>query len=149
MTLLVSLAIGCANDDIQLPDQELLGTIDGEDWEYDSANGFLQTTDFQYLARFLSDKETVSDPCALPRPGRMHVKAIFRPAIGSFTVTPQAISNNQVQVAFEISPAKTLIAGSGFMEIFDINNQIVFGYLQAIVDDENMVEGAFQVRLCN
>lgn len=139
----------CGDDGIQLPDKDLTGTIDGEAWEYGSANGFVQTTDAQFLIKFLSSEELVSDPCALPSPGRSHVKAIFRPAIGSYTVSPQALSNNQVQVAFELSPGKSLIAGSGFMEIFDINNRIVFGYLQAIVDDENMVEGAFQIRLCN
>ena len=148
--LMLSIVVGCGNNDIQLPANELEGTIDGKDWVYKSANAFLLSTDFQYRVRFLSDKESVSDPCTLPSPGLSHVKAIFRPAIGvSYVVAPQAIDNNQVQVAFEISPSKSLIASSGFMEIYDINGQVIFGYLQAVLDDENIVEGSFQIRLCN
>ena len=140
---------GCGKDEIQLPDKELQGTIDGESWEYGSANAYLETANLQYQARFLSDEESVSDPCTLPRPGLRHVKAIFKPAVRSYTISPLAIDDNQVQVAFELSSSKTLIAGGGFMEVFDINNRVVFGYLQAILDDGNTVEGRFRIRLCN
>lgn len=140
---------GCSNDEIQLPDKVLQGSIDGKDWTYKSANAFLRSTDFTYTVKFLSDAESVTDPCTLPSPGLAHAKAIFRPAIGSFTISPLAVDNNQVQVAFQLTPAKALIASSGFMEVYDINGQVVFGYLQAVLDDENIIEGSFQIRLCN
>ncbi|MEP1034099.1 hypothetical protein [Ekhidna sp.] len=144
-----SIFSGCGNDDIQLPDQKLEGKIDGGEWNYQSANGYLFSSDFQYQVRFLSDEESVSDPCTLPAPTLKHVKAIFKPAERSFFVAPQVIDDNQVQVSFEVSSSRSLIASSGFMEIYAIDNLVVIGYLQAVLDDDHTVEGLFEIRLCN
>ena len=146
---LVLVFCGCGDDEIQLPDQELTGLVGGEEWTYQSANGFLISSDFQYRMRFLSDKEAVSDPCTLPAPTMGHVSAIFRPATGNFAIAPQALDNNQVRVTFEVSPSRSLTATNGFMEIFAIDNLVVVGYLQAVWDDDNSVEGFFEIRLCN
>ncbi len=139
----------CGTNDIQLPDQLLEGKIDGADWSYKSANGYLNSSDFQYRVRFLSDEESVTDPCTLPTPTLRHVKALFRPSEGSFFIAPQVIDNNQVQVSFEVSPSRSLVATSGFMEVYAIDNLVVIGYLQAVLDDEHQVEGSFEIRLCN
>ena len=148
---LVSMSVfsSCGNDAIELPQQELTGTIDGESWDYQSANGYLISSDFRYRVRFLSDKESVNDPCTLPSPTLKHVRAIFRPAERSYFVAPDAIDDNQVQVSFEISPSRSLIASSGFMEIYAIDNLVAIGYLQAVLDDDHSVEGLFEIRLCN
>lgn len=140
---------GCGNDEIQLPNQILEGSINGTDWSYKSANGYLETSDFQYRVRFLSSKEAVTDPCTQPNPSLTHVKAIFKPAVRSYFVAPLALDNNQVQVTFEISPSQRVVATSGFMEIYAIDGQVIFGYLQAVLDDDNSVEGSFEIRLCN
>lgn len=140
---------GCGNDNIQLPDQLLEGQINGEEWRYKSANAYLISSNFIYRARFLSDEEAVSDPCTLPSPSLRNVRAIFKPAEGSFFVAPQVIDDNQVQVSFDISPSRSLVASSGFMEIYAIDNLVVIGYLQAVLDDDNTVEGSFEIRLCN
>ncbi|WP_425389632.1 hypothetical protein [Ekhidna sp.] len=152
LSTLISLLIifcGCGDDEIQLPDKLLEGTINGEEWSYKSANGYLVSSDLQYRVRFLSSEETVKDPCTLPTPTLAHVKAIFRPAERSYFIAPQAIDNNQVQVSFEVSTSQNLIATSGFMEIYAIENQVIIGYLQAYLDDDHSVEGSFQIRLCN
>lgn len=140
---------GCGNDEIQLPDKQLEGVINGESWSYKSANAYLASSDFQYRIRFLSSKESVSDPCTLPAPTLTHVKAIFKPAAGSFFVSPHALDDNQVQVSFEISASQNLIAQSGFMEIYAIDNQVIIGYLEASFGEENKVEGSFEIRRCN
>ncbi len=147
--VLCSVLISCGDNDIQLPDQILQGKINGEEWTYKSANAYLISSDFSYRARFLSSEEPVSDPCALPAPSLRNIKAIFRPSEGSFFVAPQAVDNNQVQVSFDISPSRSLIATSGFMEVYAIDNLVVIGYLQAVLDDNNTVEGSFEIRLCN
>lgn len=152
MTLAAGLSLmcsGCGNDAIQLPDQQLEGKINGNEWSYQSANGYLISSDFQYRVRFISSDEPVNDPCTLPSPSLRHIKAIFRPSEGSFFVAPQAIDDNQVQVSFEVSPSQSLIASSGFMEVYAIDNLVVIGYLQAVLDDQNTVEGSFEIRLCN
>ncbi|NQZ76424.1 MAG: hypothetical protein HRT61_09990, partial [Ekhidna sp.] len=109
---------GCGNDEIQLPQNELEGTINGEPWSYKSANGYLISSNFQYGIRFLSSEESVSDPCTQPSPTITHVSAIFRPAMGSFFVAPEAIDNNQVKVVFEFAPGQSITATSGFMEVY-------------------------------
>ena len=143
------LLLGCNSDDVQLPDRQLGGQIGGSEWNYKSANGYLISTDLQYQVRFLSDEETVTDPCTLPVPSRSHIRAVFRPSVGNFFITPQVINNNEVQASFEVSPSQSLTATNGFMEIFAIENQRAIGYLQAVLDDENTVEGSFEIRLCN
>jgi len=145
---LLTCLFGCG-DNLDIPNQPLQGVINGEPWNSESANAFRVTTDGQYRARFLSDSEPVSDPCNLPVPGRAHVKALFRPSIGDFTVAPFALADNQVQVAFELSPSTSLNAVFGNMAIFDIQSNIVTGYLQAELDDENKVEGVFRVIICD
>jgi hypothetical protein len=141
--------IGCKSDDVQLPDNKLEGSINGNDWSYKSANGYLFSSDFKYRVRFLSSEETVGDPCSQPNPSITHVKAIFKPSEGSFFVAPQALDDNQVQVTFEVSTSQSITATSGFMEIYAIDNLVVVGYLQAVLDGDNKVEGSFQIRLCN
>ena len=145
----ILLLSACGGNELDIPDQPLEGTINGEAWRYGSANAFRLSADGLFQARFLSDREPVIDPCTRPFPGLVHVKAIFRPSIGDFSVAPVAIDNNQVQAAFEISPSTSLIAVSGFMSIFDINNSAVVGYLQVILDDGNSVEGAFRMSICD
>ncbi|MEM0941193.1 MAG: hypothetical protein AAF600_14030 [Bacteroidota bacterium] len=147
--LLSQLITSCGGDDLDILDQSLQGNIDGESWTYGSANAFLVSANGQYQARFLSKNESVSDPCTLPSPGLTHVRAIFTPAIRDYTISPQVIDPNQVQVAFEVTPSKVIIVTNGFMNIFDINNSFAVGYLQAELDNGNKVEGSFEIRFCN
>lgn len=150
--LLLSLSIfqNCGVDDIQLPENDLEGKIEGAAWVYGTANAYRRTTDGQYEASFISIEESPSNPCGLPSPGRPHVKAIFRPDFGNFAVSPIAIDDNQVQVIFQVSNARALTANSGFLEVFDIRGNTVFGYLQATEDiNSNFVEGRVEIELCD
>jgi len=150
ITVLLTIFQCCGTDDIQLPDDDLQGKIEGVDWMYSSANAFRLSTDGQYQIRFLSTEEPVSNPCSLPRPGRMHVKAIFTPGPGNFAVSPRALGNNQVQVTFEGTNSRSLIANSGFMEIFDFNGTTMYGYLHATEDAANtFVKGRFIIEFCD
>ena len=147
LTGLIGLS-GCG-DDIELPDQPVQGTINGDPWVSGGANAFFLPSTGQYLASFISEDEVIGDPCGIPSPGLAHVRAIFRPSIGSFSVSQLAIDNNQVQVEFQLARGITLTANGGFMEIFDINNSVIFGYLLATTDDDNVVEGRFEINICN
>ncbi len=144
------LFLSCVTDEIQIDRTKLEGKLEGNDWSYSSANAFLISTSGQYIIRFISDKESVTNPCTLRSPGLSHVKAIFRPTIGNYAVDPFALADNQVQVVFQLSNSESLIANSGFMEVYDINASIITGYLQAIEDSENtFVQGNFQIKICN
>ena len=147
LSLLLSVS-SCGGDQLDIPDQPLQGSINGDEWSSEIANAYRLQGSFQYRVRFLSELEPVSDPCALPFPGLAHVKAIFSLSMGDFSVAPLAIDDNQVQVAFEIG-ATSLLATSGSMSIFDINNGIVVGFLQASFNDDNSVEGIFRINICD
>ena len=149
LVFLLGTVSSCGGDQIDVPDQPLQGRLDGNAWTSVSANAYRLPGGIQINVRFLSELEPVSDPCALPSPGLAHVRAIFRPAIGDFSVAPSALDENQVQVGFQVSPSTNLTAVSGFMSIFDINNGIIFGYLQAEIDDDHSVEGSFRINLCD
>jgi len=140
----------CGSDTIELPENDLEGKMEGTDWTYGTANGFRLSTSGQYEVNFISDEELTSSPCSLPSPGRSHVKAIFRPGFQSFTVSPVAINDDQIQVVFQVTNAKAITANSGFMEVFDISGGIISGYLQASEDvNSTFVEGRVEIELCN
>ncbi|MEQ6168408.1 hypothetical protein AAOE16_14530 [Ekhidna sp. MALMAid0563] len=147
----IFLLSACGKDEVELPDEVLQGKIDGEEWTYKSANAYLESADFRYRVTFLSTEETVSDPCALRSTAKRHITAFLRfpEYSGDYTLTPQLVNDNEVVVTFNADISGSLVASSGFMSIFAIENRVVFGYLQAVLDDDNTVEGSFQIRLCN
>ncbi len=147
--IMLVLIVGCTRDEIQLPKTLLSGQIAGIQWNYTVANGYLFSSNFQYSTRFLSDKEQVTDACTLPNPVLPHIHAVFRPSHGSFFVSPIILDDNQVQVSFEIDATHRLIATSGFMEIYSLENKVINGYLEAVLDQENIVKGIFVISLCN
>ena len=138
--------IGCGQDEIQLPDQVLQGKIDGKDWEMKFANAYIFSSDLKYQIRFLSTVESGEDPCAIPSTANAHVSMVFRPQIGSFSI-PLPIFEESAR--FNVNLGNSVVATSGFLEIFDISNSRIFGYLQAHLDDDNSVEGSFEAVFCN
>ncbi|MEM9896388.1 MAG: hypothetical protein AAF789_08460 [Bacteroidota bacterium] len=138
----------CLDDTIDLPRQELQGKIDDQEWVLGSAGAFVQSTTLQYRFLFTPGNfgTVASDPCVNPSPTQPHVSMVFRPRLGSFSL-PLASLNEEVRIHFQ--PGSNLLAAAGILEIIDINNGQVFGYLQAIVDDETTVEGSFVAILCN
>lgn len=139
----------CANDQVQLPNKKLEGKMGAEDWNSDKANAYLFSSDFKYQAKFLSSKEPGSDPCSTPSPSKPYLSAVFKPSEGSFSFSTVLIDPNQVVVKLHPTTSKEFTITNGFMEIYGIDNSIMFGYIQAILDDDNSVEGNFEIRICN
>lgn len=140
------LLLNCGGDEIQLPDQQLQGKVDGEDWELKFSNAYLFSSDFKYQIKFLSMKEGGQDPCSIPSTTNPHVSMIMPLQRGSFSIP---LPNTNESARFNWSNGSSAIATSGFLEIFDISNSRVFGYLQAQLDNENTVEGSFEIVICN
>lgn len=136
----------CSDSEIQLPDQELVGFVDGEEWEIKFANAYIYSSDFKYQIKFLSTQEGGQDPCAIPSTANTHVSMIMPLQIGSFSI-PFPITDESAR--FHWANGSSAIATSGFLEIFDIDNSRIIGYLQAQLDDNNIVEGSFEVLICN
>lgn len=136
----------CLKNDVQLPDKELEGMIAGQAWEYKFANAYLYSSDFKYRIRFLSTKEPGEDPCAVPSTGNAHLSIVIPLEIASYNLQLPIIEET---ARFEIAGGNSVIATSGFLEIYHIDNSRVFGYIQAILDDDNSVEGSFEAVICN
>ncbi len=136
----------CGKDEIQLPEQDLTGKVDGEAWDLKFSSGFIFSSDLKYRVRFLSTQEGASDPCNVPSTGNTHVSIVIPLQRGSFSL-PLPILEESAR--FHLADGNTILAASGFLEIFDIDNARIFGYLQAQLDDDNSVEGSFEALLCN
>ena len=141
-----ALLIGCSQDEIQLPDQKLSGTVASEEWEIKFANAYLISSDLKYRIQFLSSKESGEDPCAIPSPGNPFVSMEIPLQRGSFSVPFPNINESP---RFHVTNSSALNATSGFLEIYDVVNSRITGYLQAILDENNSVEGYFEVIICN
>ena len=146
LLLLQSILSGCGNDEIQIPNQRLVGMVAGEEWNYKSANAFLFSSDFKYEITFLSTNESAEDPCLVPSPANPHISMVISPVIGSYSLP---LPNIQESTQFHESVGIGVIATSGFLEIFDVNGGRIFGYMQAVLDDDNTVEGSFEAIICN
>ncbi|MEM9337782.1 MAG: hypothetical protein AAGA66_03585 [Bacteroidota bacterium] len=135
----------CGNDDIQIPDTPLEGMVAGEEWTFQYGNAYVNPNGI-YTIQFLSTEETATDPCAVPSPGNPFVSMAIPLQRMSSSVP---FFNLDESPRFNISRGNSFIATSGILEIFDVDNTRVFGFLEAQLDDENTVRGQFQVQICN
>ena len=144
--ILPLLFLSCGGDDLDIANTPLTGTIEGESWSYENGNGYLFSSDLKYRIRLLSTEENVDDPCTSPRPNKPHVSFIVSPVIGSYSLP---LPNLQESAQFHVNTATSSFATSGFLEIFDVSNNRMIGYIQAQLDEQNTVEGNFEAVLCN
>lgn len=137
--------ISCGND-IDIPNTPLSGQVNGKDWEYESANAYITANPFEYRIKFLSGKEPgAGNPCGVPVPSLDYVEMLIKPQEKSYNlplISPEKVS-------FRFQNGSELLTTSGFLEIYIIDRDLMRGYLQAEADDDNVVEGVFEVRFCN
>lgn len=139
------LLTSCGDDQLDIPETPLQGQFAGEAWNFKFGNGNLYSTDGKYRFLLFSDEEVGDDPCTLVGSTRPHLAVILPIQEGSYSlpITPQ---NENLKFIF--GDGKTLSATSGFIEIFGIDNARLVGYMQAIVDEDNSLEGRFIIELC-
>ena len=143
---IILLFLGC-KDEIHLPDEPLQGKINGKEWTMGVANAYLVSSDFKYKIIFLLKDEIVDNPCDLPVPTLPYVSVIMKsPFQGSYSIPLPIISES---VKLHSSFSKNITATSGFIEVFDVHQRKIRGYMQAKLDTDNFVEGAFEVVVCN
>lgn len=136
----------CGGTQIELPEQRLTGSIDGQEWDMKFANAYIFSSDLKYQLKFLSTAEGGDDPCAVPFTANTHVSIIMPLQIRSYSLPLPIVEES---ARFQFSNGSSAIATSGFLEIYDIVNARVFGYMQAQLDDDNTVEGSFEAFICN
>ena len=147
--VVIALALGIScGDKLDIPDKPLAGKVAGQDWEYEfmSSSQYGQTTGgFKYTLRFHSS-EDVTNNCATIST-KPHLSVIMPVQVGSYSL-PLAV--NSETLVFDYGNGTKFQATSGFIEIFarDEFTGKIAGYIQAISDENNSVEGQFIANLC-
>lgn len=147
--VIVALIMGVScGDEIDIPDIPLAGKIAGQDWEYEfmSSSQYGQTTGgFKYTLRFHSS-EDVTNNCATIST-KPHLNVIMPVQVGSYSL-PLVV--NSETLVFDYGNGTKFQATSGYIEILarDEFTGKIAGYIQAISDENNSVEGRFIANLC-
>jgi hypothetical protein len=148
MLLLLALAgfTACGDDETDIPNEPLTGTVAGEPWNYKFGNATLFTGDFKYRFLFLSDLEIGEDPCTIVNSTNPYIQVILPLQTGSYSLP---LTPPQENLRFIYGDGTVLSAASGFIEVFAIDQARIVGYIQAEIDDDNSVEGRFVVEICS
>jgi hypothetical protein len=140
------LVLASCNNELDIPDVPLAGKVAGEDWQF----AFMSRTPYsadKSTFYFFSTLESIADPCAVFSSSKPHLRVILPLAVGSYGV---GASFNPENLKFVHGNGTELDATSGFIEIFAIDYQSrrIAGYIQALSDENNTVQGRFVAELC-
>ena len=143
----LAILLACSGDNIDLPDEILAGKINGVDWEFRTGSvSFTGGNGNQYL--LFSTLESTDQGCSLVSSTNPYLSIKLPTGSGNYSIP---IPPNQGDnVKFIHGDGTILSATSGFVEIVGVNqgtNELV-GYLQALFDDNNTVQGTFRLEVC-
>jgi len=142
--------MSCRDDGIDLPDTQLFGEINGEEWVYEFSRmhqyGFSSTNpnSFRYTFYFFSSSEINSGSCAGGGSTKPHIQVVLPLQIGSYPVLGFGAEN----LKFVYGNGTVFDATSGSIEILAFGNNKMAGYIQALSDENNFIEGRFIAELC-
>lgn len=145
--LLMALLTSCDNDinDFDPELDPLKGKIAGQDWQYAAGNA--QFDGFRNDVEGLIIGEGVQDPCGVRVTSKAHLRVRFPADRRNFTLP--FIDNEGYVIFNHPNGAKRLTASAGFIEVVAISGTEVIGFINADFDDNNTVQGSFELRVCN
>jgi hypothetical protein len=131
------------NSDVEAAPLE--GTIGGEAWTYKYAKAFYNEIDDLYDAELYGTQQTEADPCSIFISGEAHISMQVPNSTGNFQVPAD------IQVLFDQPGTDNAFfrATGGFIEINTAAGGQIVGFVQAMFDDDNTVEGTFSFSRCN
>lgn len=143
--LLIWVTVSCSGDN-GLEDTPILnGSVGGESWTFQYGKANLLPNGNTYEVAFYSEAETASDPCAIVTTNNGHLRFTFPANSGNYN-----LPLNGTSVSFELQESNMAFqATSGFIEVIEIFDLSISGFLQANFDDGNRVEGQFRLKVCN
>lgn len=123
----------------------LTGLIDGQKWDYASANGnYYSNTN---SIRGMIMVEDTNDPCGIVVTNNPHLTVQFPAQRQTYTLTG---AGQGFYVIFNTKNGeKRLTATGGFIQIVSVSTAGAIGYINANFDDNNDVKGAFTLTVCN
>jgi hypothetical protein len=138
--------ISCG-DDVDIPKTPLEGLIEGQEWSFKFGNAYPEIAGQipKYKFLLLSNEEFGDDPCPIRTSTKKHVRMILPLGTGSYSIP---FSNFNESVKFDMGDGRVFSATSGFIEIFGVDQNQLVGYIQAVLDEDNIVEGRFVVEIC-
>ncbi|MFT6882048.1 MAG: hypothetical protein ACI83W_000396 [Marinoscillum sp.] len=142
---LLSAIVSCESsiDQFDTEKDPLKGKIGGEDWEYASGNAR-----FNVITNYLSGimvAKGVQEPCAIRLSGDAHLTFQVTAERGTFNLG----NFNGPEIIFNTAAgAQRFTASGGFIQIAAIDSRQALGYINATFDDDNYVQGAFLVDIC-
>lgn len=142
----LSMIMACRDDGLDIPNIPLEGKINGQDWTYSFTSSALYSgSPTKYTFLLLSDEELNSDPCATVSSTKPHLRVVLPLQLGSYSLPmAQPIEN----LKFVYGNGTEFAATSGFIEILAFDFRRMAGYIQAVSDENNIVEGKFIAELC-
>ena len=136
--------MSCGNDEIDIPDTPLSGTVGGEKWDF-KMGFFRQFSATEFELRLFSEQELSNDPCSVVATSNPFLRVVIPSSGTSHQIPNQDPIRN---FKFDLGNGTVLNATSGFIEIFAFDGFRLFGYIQAISDDDNTVQGRFEIEPC-
>ena len=145
--VLLSIFISCKEERDGM-DKLLAGMIGGEPWTFQYAKANLNSVDNIFDVELYGTQQTQDDPCTIINTANTHLTIQIPNQVGNYNL-PFPIQAQSL--AFQQAGVNTtrFYATSGFIEISAISGLRVVGYLQAVFDEDNTVEGTFVFDRCN
>lgn len=130
-------------DDFDLTKNPLDGKIEGAEWVFVNGNASRNASTGQ-MNCFLLSKE-VTDPCSVRASFDPYIYLKFPPQKGTYN-----IGFNAAEVIFSYkNQTKQLNAYAGYIQIVYVSGTSIIGYLSADIDEDNIVEGSFSLKVCS
>lgn len=134
----------CGDDQLDIPNVPLSGMVGGEQWDF-KMGFFRQWSASEYEYRLFSTEEQSDDPCSVVSTSNSFIRVVVPSSGQSHQVTN---GDQRKNLKFDLGNGTVFNASSGFIEIFAFDGFRLHGYLQAIFDDGNTVQGRFELEPC-
>ncbi|MBR09613.1 MAG: hypothetical protein CMP48_18250 [Rickettsiales bacterium] len=135
------------DDDVNnfdLDKDPLSGKIGGVDWSYTGGRVDYSTISNQAAGKIFNQELT--DPCLTVNTINAHLDIALFTALGTYNIG--LLNSGEVRFILPNSSAR-YTAATGFIQIVEVTQFEIIGYLSARWDDDNFVEGSFLVNICN
>lgn len=134
--------------EVEYKNQLVQGLIGGQDWILMSGTAKPSPFDAGKLSLRLSNLQT-DDPCNTYKMGDREVLTTVANQVGE---TQFGVGNPITTATFFIQSenrSDNLISGAGKIRIVEIGKEKVLGFIYTTIDEQNIVNGSFELSVCN
>ncbi|MBI2892730.1 MAG: hypothetical protein HYY06_04210 [Deltaproteobacteria bacterium] len=132
------------DDDLPIPEATLAGQVGAEGWELAGGytNAFLSEGEAEFFAELYAEQ---LEPCGFETPTRPHLIASIPKEPGEYSLS---LSLNATFVIEGADGPENLVATDGRIVVDEVTESSVRGGMSVSYDDDNEVEGQFEVAVC-